>query len=142
MALARLVSMGVEHAKAKLSLQKTGNDVDKAMIWLSTAGANATEEDKSSKSEGQSEEEKKEEESDASGSKSIGKAREETAAEDEDAQMEDAEPESEDNTEWEAQELLYREVGKVLEASGRDLEREYLGKSLDEEWKLILKYRQ
>jgi uncharacterized UBP type Zn finger protein len=143
MALVTLVSMGVDHSKAKKALQKSGNDVEKAMMWLSTdeqeeaATAGSAKNDSADPTSGSVEE---------SETKDVDNSESSEAKEGpEDAPMAENGSNSEAaakrlrDMEWEAQELLHRELDDILEE--RDLEKEYLGKDLNEEWRLVQKYR-
>ena len=111
MALVSLISMGVEEVKAKLALQKNANNIEQALLWLSTA-ADTTGEAGSSNGKGPSDGKQKSVAQRGSQRRPL---------------------------ELAAKELLRQELGNILE--DRNLENEYLGKSLDEEWQLVLKYR-
>mmetsp|Transcript_19944 Transcript_19944/g.29976 ORF Transcript_19944/g.29976 Transcript_19944/m.29976 type:complete len:696 (-) Transcript_19944:1186-3273(-) len=129
-ALVSLVSMGIDPSKAKIALEKSANDTEKAMLWLSMAsesgdandlhGSNsnhATLCDDSTKAKAETLIGQNESRGD-SDSSATSQAR---------------------NAERDAQALLHRELGTILEE--RDLEKEYLGSALDEEWQLVQKYR-
>jgi hypothetical protein len=134
MALVTLVSMGVDHSKAQTALEKNGNDVEKAMLWLSTSAAEQEVPTRQTNDDQQ----------DASGrTPSLGEDGGGAEEDEGDSPMDDSESAPRDALriiEWEAQELLRRELGDVLEV--RDLEKEYLGNHLNEEWRLVQKYRQ
>jgi NACalpha-BTF3-like transcription factor len=143
-AFVTLLSMGVEDAKARLALQNNDNNVDQALLWLTAT--RETWESKPTHHENSSNDGQQQQEPDADMA--------ETPPLDESSGDEGSvngpggeTPPSPDliiNTQQDAleqaaQELLRRELGDVLEE--RNLEKEYLGKSLDEEWHLVLKYR-
>lgn len=145
MALATLVSMGVEHHVARCALQKSGNDTDKALLWItqkndqqvpvrsdvaSTRGADRDEDTKQAEEGG----EKVTQENEAQKDESV------------DVDSELARLSSEQggnrapNPLHEAQELLKQELGHDTQERCALLD-EYLGNSLDDEWRLLQKYR-
>jgi hypothetical protein len=110
--LVTLVSMGVEESQARRALRATGN-IDSALVWLSTL-------DDSEVSPG-----------------SI-----DTFAPNGRRSFDSEHPNSDNDTSdgaTEAEELLKNELGNAL-GNSNNLEKEWLGIDLDDEWKLIEKY--
>ena len=162
-ALATLISMGVETKIARKALLKSNNDIERAQMWLFTAGSQPDME------HDEAEDKKEEQEQDASrmkedeapagedaveaketsptgwdevhATRDTGNAEETTEPGDDsegassDARKEEEEVDEDQN----ALELLQQELGGILEE--RDIEKEYLGSSLDEEWTLLMQYR-
>jgi NACalpha-BTF3-like transcription factor len=138
MALVTLMSMGVDDAKARLALHKNDNHVDRALLWLT---ATAGEQPGSTLGEASSSHEQQEPDM-AEIAPLNGNSGDEQAVNGPGG-VSPPPPElissQQQALERAARELLHRELGDVLEE--RNLEKEYLGKSLDEEWHLVLKYR-
>jgi hypothetical protein len=134
--LATLLSMGLEDRMAKLALRQNGNNVDQALLWLSRRS-----DDTKTKEEDTVDNVSRNE----SLTSSIEENENEADAEDDtlesttDGHRRELEEENQRQMEYDAEELLHRELGEMLE--DRDLEKEYLGSTLDEEWELVLKYR-
>ena len=149
-ALATLVSMGVENRRARRALQKNGNDVEKSLLWLSqtdrqvSAAPNETSRHDNHEETG-TDGDDGDEVMQKGGAEGIEPA--ETVQPDEVnnpllPEWNAEEPGVGDppfDPERDARELLQRELGGILDE--RDLEKEYLGNSLDEEWRLLQKYR-
>jgi len=135
-ALVSLISMGVGPAKAKAALQQNGNDVERAIIWYSTSITNECEAGKINDSATARHDDSNQVQGNAStwdNAQDINTQNDLRAGRGSStAQMR--------NSEREAQELLHKELENILEE--RDLEKEYLGSTLDEEWQLVQKYRQ
>jgi len=141
-ALVQLLSMGVDETTARRVLQKSANDVEKATLMLFSSeereeGVPAT------TSSGHVGDPLKHSERT---SPSLRMRSFDTKTEHDANQTapcggdnETQEDEEEEEAAPSAEELLLEELGDILEE--RDLEKEYLGSSLEEEWQLALKYR-
>jgi hypothetical protein len=142
-ALVTLISMGVDPQMAQLSLQKNNNNIETSLLWLSSPDAAKIEETGA-----------KREASLSVATNKVGDQQMEADLDndtdsDSDVDSNDDNSSSDDKPrkeahklEREAHELLHRELGSILGEGERNLEKEYLGKSLDEEWLLVQKYRQ
>ena len=123
MALAQLVSMGVEEPRAKQALRSSQNDVDASLLWL------ATRDDKKQHIRNDTLRASNEDEPMESASLSEGSLSD--AASFDDGKSRDALNQEQLEFE-EAINLLQRELGEAIQ--DRDMEKEYLGNTLDEEW--------
>jgi hypothetical protein len=124
--LATLVSMGVDESIAKKALGSSQNNVEMALLWLTRKSddeSHASNEDETINSEQADETHASNEDETINGDEA-----------DENWKQSIQEQESE-----EAKELLERELGEVLQE--RDLEKEYLGSTLDEEWVFLVQFR-
>ena len=113
MDLVTLVSMGVEESQARQALKTTGN-VDSALLWLSTIEKNNNE---------------------SGENKESGTTHQESIAQDDESSDSDVS----DDEANKAEDMLRTELGTALRNS-KNLEREWLGVDLDDEWALIEKY--
>ena len=125
--LATLVSMGVDESIAKEALGSSQNNVEMALLWLTR------------KSDDECRASYKDETID-------GEEADESHASNEDETINSDEADEkwklsiQEQENEEAMELLERELGEVLQE--RDLEKEYLGSTLDEEWGFLVQFRE
>jgi NACalpha-BTF3-like transcription factor len=127
-ALATLESLGVDESNAKKALAASQNNVEMALLWLTSKDDNETcdaaNDDETCNVANEDDEIMDSEEADTSSlDERLGANRHDNRNQ-----------ESED-----AMELLQRELGAVLQEG--DLEKEYLGSTLDEEWDFLVKFR-
>lgn len=147
-ALATLLSMGVEESFAKQALQHSQNNAERAMIWmtehaeedLNVCGSSALSNSKSAETDENEGALAKQSQDDlnSSGSSSLSnssKSGEMDESEGSLAKRARVEREEVD----EAEQLLKKELGEALR--DRDLEQEYFGSTLDEEWEFINRFR-
>jgi hypothetical protein len=148
MALATLLSMGIDHRKAQNALRENGNDIEKSLLWISKSDSEP--EGKSTKNETNGSTETRAAASDDQEGEGSGTGEKEygavaggmgvplTIENGVGGQSVNPGRSYSDET-WEAHEQLRRELEGILEE--RDMEKEYLGNSLDDEWRLVQKYR-
>jgi hypothetical protein len=136
-ALATLESMGVDESNAKKALAASENNVDIALLWLTRKDddeSHVVNDDETldvAKEDDEITESQQAKEEVASNASS----HDESGMDQQDNHTQSVqEQESE-----EAEELLRQELGVVLQE--RDLEKEYLGSTLDEEWGFLVKFR-
>ncbi|CAB9518888.1 Negative regulator of ubiquitin-like proteins 1 [Seminavis robusta] len=148
MALVTLLSMGVDDRQARLALQSNANNVEQALLWLSTTTDVTTEAaapaatgvaEESTAPTGSVQGKTEGEDEEMAPSEEVGSGQEERTQDDDEDDSAESDVHFEDTVEWAAKELLHQELGDILEE--RNLEKEVLGLSLDEEWRLVLKYR-
>jgi hypothetical protein len=136
-ALATLESMGVDESNAKKALAASQNNVDIALLWLTrkdddeshVANDDETLDVAEEDDEIMDGEQAKEE------AASNPSSRDESRMDQQDNHTQSIQEQESEK----AEELLRRELGAVLQE--RDLEKEYLGSTLDEEWGFLVKFR-
>jgi hypothetical protein len=121
-ALATLLSMGIDESLAKKALQNSQNNAESALMWVTGPGQL---------------EECLEENLDAAGSDSAIDSNSEASGESEGSRSKRAKVEKKEIEE--AEQMLKVELGDALQE--RDLEQEYIGSTLDEEWEFIIRFR-
>lgn len=113
MDLVTLMSMGVNESQARDALSATGN-TDAAIVWLSTLDAKALD----------------------ANNEDAAKKRTSSSSNSEDSESQPQEKSS--DVMADALELLQNELGAAL--SSKNLEKEWLGVDLEDEWKMIEQY--
>ena len=146
LALVTLVSMGVEDHIARRALEKSGDDVDKALLWItqhvpvrphvaSRRDADRDEDNKQAEGGGEGlTQEDETQENDSQGDVAINAESRPAQSGPEQGWTRAPDPLRE------AQELLRQELGYDTKERCALLD-EYLGSSLDDEWRLLQKYR-
>jgi len=132
-ALATLVSMGVQEPLAKKALRASENNVDASLVWLTRK------DDESAMQEEEEEEEPPAAGEDVDMANAINGLNDESLDDANEGDEEETSHVDQEKLEFEqAMELLQRELGEALQ--DRDMEKEYLGSSLDEEWEYLEKF--
>mmetsp|Transcript_60415 Transcript_60415/g.71794 ORF Transcript_60415/g.71794 Transcript_60415/m.71794 type:complete len:814 (-) Transcript_60415:253-2694(-) len=156
MALVTLISMGVDEVLGRKALRESHNDVELALLWLIKTEENGNsnlkeiaENDTPArlKDDSTNQCDKSETSSvttETSASKEIGE-KDATPGKNDTSEVSSIMTETNISDELrrqveeDAEELLEKELGQVLKEG--DMEKEYLGNNLDEEWQFIEKYR-
>jgi hypothetical protein len=132
-ALATLVSMGVDEQDAKQALRASNNNTDASLVWLTSEDDKTTAQEANFATAGAKDEDMEEDDSNADEPMSEASSRNEHESKQDKVTLEQKRLETD-----EAMELLQQELGAAL--SARDMEKEYLGSSLDEEWEYLIKF--
>ena len=138
LSLATLMSMGVDESMAKKALRHSHNNMETALLWLTGQGESEEKEGEAIKSSDSFSSGESSNSSDSTSSSEANSTATDSMEEDGMTESRSKRARVRDETK-EAELLLEKELGEALQE--RDMEQDYFGSTLDEEWSFIEKFR-